>query len=229
MSISETSLKRMRAKGRPDPSLPWYETAKAFRKNARLRETAKTIDEELHYRFIGYPAALFPPKSYRFPRTDYGKVSWDTSWGKFSFRHPHYIDGPKYENEGHVVPASSLALPPLPDDAVPQHVAHLLDYPSIEEIDVGFELFGGVGHETQVYFLQAMFSGLVKIGIASNVAGRVASIQSGSPEPIVFIHSIPANKYFERFLHGLFEPVRSHGEWFYPHWSIYAVIDGLLG
>lgn len=28
---------------------------------------------------------------------------------------------------------------------------------------------------------------------------------------------------------GLFEPLRHHGEWFYPHWSIYALIMGLRG
>jgi excisionase family DNA binding protein len=55
-----------------------------------------------------------------------------------------------------------------------------------------------------------------KIGLASNVAKRIASIQTSCPGPIELVHTIPTNDAHraEGFLHRLFKMRRSHGEWF---------------
>lgn len=128
-----------------------------------------------------------------------------------------------------MVPASNLDVPAFDESRLPLHVIEHFDIPSIDEIDEGFEIFEGLDHPTHVYFLEAAFSGLIKIGIASNLSSRVSSIQSSSQEPISLICSIPGNRELEKFLHGVFEPLKHHGEWFYPHWTIYSVIMGLEG
>jgi hypothetical protein len=222
--VSTFALNRRQA-----AELPWYMTRRAFRGRDALRNAAKEIDQELAWRFNDLPSTGRAFKAHSFTRMDYGRVTWDMSWGRYKPLRWRLNSTEKQDDDGFVIPASSLALPADPFDAVPVHVAYMLDLPSIEDMDDGFQIFGGLEHETEIYFLEGAFSGLIKIGIASSLSSRVASIQSGSPEPLSLICHLPGSKQLERFLHGLFEPLRSHGEWFRPHWSLHAVIMGLEG
>lgn len=215
-------------------TLPWYETRKAFKRRSVLMDTARKLDAELKWRCDQSPGAYQQEeKVYTFPRTDFGRVTWDMTYQKYHSCAPFYVGADrfpegKYE-DGMLVPASNLVIPNIPEDAVPRHMANGIDIPSIDEIDDGFELFGGCSHPTEVYFLEGALSGLIKIGIASSLSSRVASIRTSTPEPLSLICHLPANQYFEKFMHGLFEPLRHHGEWFYPHWTIHSVIMGLKG
>lgn len=70
---------------------------------------------------------------------------------------------------------------------------------------------------THLYALEC--AGRVKIGIASNVASRVANLQMACPVKIEVAHTrlFPSRvraRLAERFLHSQFAEMRSWGEWF---------------
>lgn len=71
--------------------------------------------------------------------------------------------------------------------------------------------------KTNIYFVQAVDGGLVKIGSAVNVNNRLKEHQCGSPLILQIIKVIPdvAIK-FEKQLHKRFAKYRMHGEWFLP-------------
>lgn len=214
---------------------PWYSSRKTLRWGSALYDTVRQIDSELKWRAENFGKEMCePPTVYSAPRTDFGRVTWTTGKKNYRTLSPQYLASDHYwperkVQEGFILPASNVVVPDFDPHAVPCHIAHMLDIASIEDIDDGFELFGGLEHETSVYFIEGRLSGLVKIGIASHIQNRFASIQTGSPEPLSLICDIPANRHFEKFLHALFEPLRHHGEWFYPHWSISSVVMGLSG
>ena len=58
--------------------------------------------------------------------------------------------------------------------------------------------------------------GGMKIGIATNVDRRLATIQAMNPLPLSVIHSraAPFPQHLERYLHKTFEECRIRGEWF---------------
>lgn len=76
-----------------------------------------------------------------------------------------------------------------------------------------------------IYFVQAEAGGLVKIGWATNVEKRLATMQMVCPIPLTvlarFAGSVPA----ERALHQRFAAHRQHGEWFSPCPELMALID----
>ena len=210
----------------------WYWDRKTFKRNERMLDAVRALDAELAWR-SEHSESHTPETTYSFPRTDFGRVTWDTSYKRF---HPlcwQYVSSDRWLNrhvpDGHLVPASNLDIPAFDESRLPLHIIDQFDIASIDEIDEGFEIFGGLDHSTSVYFLEAAFSGLIKIGIASHLDSRVSSIQSAAQEPISLIGHIPGNRDLEKFLHGVFEPMKHHGEWFYPHWTIYSVIMGLEG
>lgn len=65
-----------------------------------------------------------------------------------------------------------------------------------------------------VYFVQAGEDGLVKIGCASDVASRLATLQTGSPEPLRLLGVTAGGKSAESALHRRFAHLRVRGEWF---------------
>jgi len=70
---------------------------------------------------------------------------------------------------------------------------------------------------TNVYFMQPVSGGLVKIGAAGNVEQRLKQHQCGSADLLAIvkvIESVPI--LFEKELHEQFSEYRQHGEWFLP-------------
>lgn len=68
----------------------------------------------------------------------------------------------------------------------------------------------------EVYFVQAVTLGLVKIGYAVRSADRLRTLQVGSPDRLELIGRIACQdpEAVERALHIRFRALRSHGEWF---------------
>lgn len=71
-----------------------------------------------------------------------------------------------------------------------------------------------IARERQIYFLEAIGTGLVKIGFAVNLKRRVSSFQTASAVPLQLIGLIPGGYEREQEIHNHLEYFRSHGEWF---------------
>jgi len=68
---------------------------------------------------------------------------------------------------------------------------------------------------SQVYLIQSGACGPLKIGFtACDVAKRLTQLQTGNPQPLRLVASIPGTKQIERHLHGAFSDLRLTGEWF---------------
>ena len=72
---------------------------------------------------------------------------------------------------------------------------------------------------TYVYFIQAMGTDLLKIGMAVNPSKRLAELQTASPHSLILNAIVPFNTRleavcYERRLHGLFKSLHIRGEWF---------------
>jgi len=66
-----------------------------------------------------------------------------------------------------------------------------------------------------VYFIQARSARLIKIGRSQDPYRRLAQLQLLSPVPLEVMATLPGGAELERSLHGQFEFLRSHGEWFF--------------
>lgn len=78
-----------------------------------------------------------------------------------------------------------------------------------------------------VYFIEASTSGLIKIGCAGDPQARLASLQTGSPEPLRLLATEAGGQPGERVLHRRFAASRSHGEWFRPTADLMAHIEAV--
>lgn len=68
-----------------------------------------------------------------------------------------------------------------------------------------------------IYFVQAGGDGgLVKIGFASNLTGRLASMRTDSSVPLAVLGSHAGTMADEKAIHRLFSEHRHRGEWFRP-------------
>lgn len=65
-----------------------------------------------------------------------------------------------------------------------------------------------------IYFLNAKESQRVKIGFAVNLERRVKELQTGCPEKLTVLRTIPGTRADERNLHKRFAAYRLTGEWF---------------
>lgn len=71
------------------------------------------------------------------------------------------------------------------------------------------------GLDSQVYFILASITNMLKIGTTEQFVGRrLRALQTGSPERLVLIATIPGDNTLERELHKRFVEYRRHGEWF---------------
>lgn len=78
-----------------------------------------------------------------------------------------------------------------------------------------------------IYFIQCELTGLVKIGLASNVHKRLSGLQTGSPTKLKLVGSIVFDASLEKLLHKHFEDDHSHGEWFKPNPQLSKIINTL--
>jgi hypothetical protein len=77
-----------------------------------------------------------------------------------------------------------------------------------------------------VYFVQAT-SGAIKIGLATDVKRRLATLQTSHPEKLSLLATRLGGRVRERAYHAKFAEHRLHGEWFAPHPDILAEIERL--
>jgi len=80
---------------------------------------------------------------------------------------------------------------------------------------------------TNVYFIRAETTGLIKIGKAAHVARRLSVLHVGSPDKLTLLASVPDPAgLLEKHLHAMFRADRNHGEWFRPSARLIAFIEG---
>lgn len=77
-----------------------------------------------------------------------------------------------------------------------------------------------------VYFIQARTLGLIKIGYSSDVKKRIETLQTGCPDEIDLLRTIPGSVELERAIHGRFAASRVRGEWFTPSAELMQFIEG---
>lgn len=65
-----------------------------------------------------------------------------------------------------------------------------------------------------VYFVECPATNAIKVGVSSNVAARVASLQTANSTPLTILLTIPGDREQESRLHGRFRHERVSGEWF---------------
>lgn len=65
-----------------------------------------------------------------------------------------------------------------------------------------------------VYVIGSTGSGLVKIGRSTNLARRLAAIQTTCPTKVEVLWQTEGGSPLERTLHKDFQHLRTHGEWF---------------
>lgn len=78
-----------------------------------------------------------------------------------------------------------------------------------------FGAFGSRSRQSDVYFLQTVRGGPIKIGLTQSISKRIETLQTGCPFPLVCIGVIPnGSRDLEKSLHDQFAKDRLHGEWF---------------
>ena len=80
-----------------------------------------------------------------------------------------------------------------------------------------------VSADSYVYFIQC--GDLVKIGVAKDVQGRLATLQTGNPAELNLLFYIPGDKDLERELQGRFYADSVGREWFRLSDEILAFIE----
>lgn len=81
---------------------------------------------------------------------------------------------------------------------------------------------------TNVYFIIAPDSLLIKIGQAKDVSKRLSSLRSSSPCELRLLASVRCYGDFEAYLHKKLASSRAHGEWFRPDERVLAAVDAAV-
>lgn len=76
-----------------------------------------------------------------------------------------------------------------------------------------------------LYFIQSEYGGPIKIGRTQDVRFRLATLQTGHPEPLQVIGIIRSGGRFEGTIHAHYERFRLRGEWFEDAPSILRFIE----
>lgn len=74
-----------------------------------------------------------------------------------------------------------------------------------------------------VYFIRG--GELIKVGTSKDVEARLASLRTGSPLPLELVYVMRGSRDLEQCLHGRFESLRSHGEWFHAREPLISFIS----
>ena len=80
----------------------------------------------------------------------------------------------------------------------------------------------------QVYFVQVVGGGPIKIGCAGHAESRVTALQNYCPYKIELLGHIPGNEAHERWLHSLLSSERLRGEWFHSTLITRSVVKAVL-
>ena len=80
----------------------------------------------------------------------------------------------------------------------------------------------------KVYFVEAVSTGLVKIGWTSNLEKRLYALRRGNAVELVLLKCIPGDRAVEAALHRRFRAYRVRGEWFRVD-PLRSDIDALTG
>jgi hypothetical protein len=78
-----------------------------------------------------------------------------------------------------------------------------------------------------IYFIRGESTGLIKIGIATELERRLRDIQAMSPDTLALVRCINGDVLLERALHESFAVERRHGEWFDSSLRLIAFIDDI--
>ena len=80
---------------------------------------------------------------------------------------------------------------------------------------------------TYVYALQAVVSGLVKVGITTDIKKRKRDLQNGCGQSLNLLMLVEGTTELEKSIHSAFKDHRLEGEWFKPDDVLLAFIDSL--
>lgn len=76
----------------------------------------------------------------------------------------------------------------------------------------------------RVYFMEAVGSGYIKIGISGTSGLRINQLQTGCPFPLQLLAEAPGGLTLEQGLHTRFQRLHFRGEWFRDDPELRAVI-----
>ncbi len=78
-----------------------------------------------------------------------------------------------------------------------------------------------------IYFIQGQTTRAIKIGKANDPAARLKGLQTGMPETLALLGTVPGHYEEERLLHGQFERFHLRGEWFHGEPELFRMIMAL--
>lgn len=76
-----------------------------------------------------------------------------------------------------------------------------------------------------LYFLLNPYTGLIKIGVADDIAARQCALEMACGVRLRLLASSRAGEQAEKVLHEIFYATRAVGEWFIPSDDLLAIID----
>jgi len=79
----------------------------------------------------------------------------------------------------------------------------------------------------ELYFIESIAQEAVKIGFGSDVATRLATLQTGNPAELVFLVSLPCTYGAEKRLHHVLKDRRIRLEWYRRDEFIEALMEEL--
>ena len=85
------------------------------------------------------------------------------------------------------------------------------------------------GTKPVVYFVQAGKSGPIKIGFATDLTKRIASLQTGCPDDLRLLAVVDGGREVERRMHNRVAGDRIRGEWFRPTAEVLALVAEVSG
>jgi hypothetical protein len=83
--------------------------------------------------------------------------------------------------------------------------------------------------KSYVYAIRRGTDGPIKIGVTTNLASRLATLQTATPEPLNVVALIPGGTEVERMIHLYLREHRIRGEWFAPSEHVLRVVRELRG
>ena len=91
----------------------------------------------------------------------------------------------------------------------------------------GFNLPDTKNTEGFVYFILSEETGLVKIGVTTDLRRRVRALQTASPVELKLMGKIIGNRWREERFHLVFREYRERGEWFRYEGEVRDFVEGL--